>query len=253
MSAPIAIQLYTVRDALTEDFAGVVKRIADIGYVGVEPAVDHLGATPEEAGRLFKDLGLAVPSAHTPLPLGERKNEVLDTMAALGCKCIASGKGPDDFATMDKIKRTCDLFNEANGVAAEAGLTFGIHNHWWEFQQVEGQYVYRVMPEWLDPDVFFEIDTYWVKTAGPDPAEVVRTLGKRVPLLHIKDGPAVRDAPQVAVGDGVMDFSSIVAAGAGSTEWMIVELDSCATDMMEAVEKSYHYLVTNGLAYGTGS
>jgi sugar phosphate isomerase/epimerase len=253
MSAPVAIQLYTVRDVLADDFAGVVKEIADIGYVGVEPAIDHLGATPEEAGQLFKDLGLAVPSAHTPLPLGERKNEVLDTMAALGCKCIASGKGPDDFATMDKIKRTCDLFNEANGVAAEAGLTFGIHNHWWEFQQVEGQYVYRVMLERLDPDVFFEIDTYWVKTAGPDPAEVVRTLGKRTPLLHIKDGPAVRGAPHVAVGDGVMDFSGIVAAGAGSTEWMIVELDSCATDMMGAVEKSYRYLVRNGLAYGTES
>ena len=96
MSAPVAVQLYTVRDALAEDFAGVVKRIAAIGYVGVEPAVDDLGATPEEAGRLFKDLGLAVPSAHTPLPLGERKNEVLDTMAALGCKCIVSGNGPDD-------------------------------------------------------------------------------------------------------------------------------------------------------------
>jgi sugar phosphate isomerase/epimerase len=250
MSAPVAIQLYTVRDALAEDFAGVVRKIADIGYVGVEPAVDELGATPEEADQLFKDLGLAVPSAHTPLPLGERKHEVLDTMAALGCKCIVSGKGPDDFATMDKIKRTCDLFNEANAVAAEAGLTFGIHNHWWEFQQVEGRYVYQVMLEWLDPDVFFEIDTYWVKTAGPDPAEVVRTLGKRAPLLHVKDGPAVRDAPHVAVGDGVMDFPSIVEAGAGSTEWMIVELDSCATDMVEAVEKSYRYLVRNGLAYG---
>ncbi len=253
MSAPVAVQLYTVRDALAEDFAGVVRKIADIGYVGVEPAVDHLGATPEEAGQLFKDLGLAVPSAHAPLPLAERRSEVLDTMAALGCKCIVSGKGPDDFATMDSIKRTCDRFNEANGVAAEAGLTFGIHNHWWEFQQVEGRYVYQVMLEQLDPDVFFEIDTYWVRTAGPDPAEVVRTLGKRAPLLHIKDGPAVLGAPHVAVGDGVMDFSSIAAAGAGSTEWMIVELDSCATDMMEAVEKSYRYLVRNRLAHGAGS
>jgi sugar phosphate isomerase/epimerase len=251
MSAPIAIQLYTVRDALAEDFAGVVRRIADMGYAGVEPAVDDLGATPKEAGQLFKDLGLAVPSAHTPLPLGEHKDEVLDTMAALGCKCIVSGKGPDDFVTIDQIRRTCDVFNEASAVAAEAGLTFGVHNHWWEFQQVDGRYVYQVMLEHLHPDVFIELDTYWVKTAGPDPAEVVRTMGARVPLLHIKDGPAVRDMPHVAVGDGVMDFPSIVEAGAGTTEWMIVELDSCATDMMEAVERSYRYLVRNGLAHGT--
>jgi hypothetical protein len=54
----------------------------------------------------------------------------------------------------------------------------------------------------------------------------------------------------VAVGDGVMDVPSIVQAGAGSTEWMIVELDACATDMMDAVERSCAYLVSKGLARG---
>jgi hypothetical protein len=69
-------------------------------------------------------------------------------------------------------------------------------------------------------------------------------------LLHIKDGPAVRGEPMVAVGDGVLDVPSIIQAGAGSTQWLIVELDACATDMMEAVEKSYDYLVGKGLARG---
>jgi sugar phosphate isomerase/epimerase len=111
-------------------------------------------------------------------------------------------------------------------------------------------------------DVFFEVDTYWVKTAGSellfrsgllfrlDPAEVVRKLGERAPLLHIKDGPCLRDAPMTAVGQGVMDFPAIVAAAEGRTEWMIVELDSCATDMWKAVEESYRYLIEKGLAYG---
>ncbi len=250
MPAPIAIQLYTVRDALAGDFAGVVRRIADIGYVGVEPAIGLLGTTPEEAGRYFRELGLVVPSAHAPLPLGEQRDQVLDTMAALGCDTIVSGKGPDDFATLDQIRRTCDLFNEASAVAGDHGLAFGVHNHWWEFQQIEGRYVYEIMLEHLSPDIFLQIDTYWVKTAGADPAEVVRKLGKRAPLLHIKDGPAVRGEPMVAVGDGCMDFPGIVEAGAGSTEWMIVELDACATNMMEAVERSYAYLVGNGLARG---
>jgi hypothetical protein len=31
---------------------------------------------------------------------------------------------------------------------------------------------------------------------------------------------------------------------------MIVELDQCATDMLEAVAKSYRYLVSEGLARG---
>jgi len=249
MPIPLAIQLYSVRDTLAQDFAGVVQKIAAIGYAGVEPA-GFPGTTPQEAGKLFRDLGLAVPSAHTALPLGEHENEVLDAMAAIGCPRIISGKGPDDFTTLDQVKQTCDLFNQASSVAAESGLQFGIHNHWWEFQQVEGHLVLDVMLEHLEPGVFFEIDTYWVQAAGHDPAAVVGQLGKRTPLLHIKDGPAVRGEPMVAVGDGVMDVPSIVQAGAGSTEWMIVELDACATDMMEAVEKSYDYLVSKGLARG---
>jgi sugar phosphate isomerase/epimerase len=249
MPSPLAIQLYSVRDTLAQDFAGVVQKIAAIGYAGVEPA-GFPGTTPQEAGKLFRDLGLAVPSAHTALPLGEHRNEVLDAMAAIGCPRIISGKGPDDFATLDLVKQTCDLFNQASAVAVESGFQFGIHNHWWEFQSVEGRLVLDVMLEHLEPGVFFEIDTYWVQAAGHDPAAVVSQLGRRTPLLHIKDGPAVRGEPMVAVGDGVIDVPSIVQAGAGSTEWMIVELDACATDMMEAVEKSYDYLVGKGLARG---
>jgi hypothetical protein len=33
-------------------------------------------------------------------------------------------------------------------------------------------------------------------------------------------------------------------------QWLVVELDACDTDMLEAVEKSYKWLVGNGLATG---
>ncbi|MCK5734174.1 MAG: sugar phosphate isomerase/epimerase, partial [Candidatus Latescibacteria bacterium] len=151
------------------------------------------------------------------------------------------------------IKAACDRFNEASAVAVEHGMTFGIHNHWWEFLQVEGRYVYQVMLEHLTPEVFFEVDTYWVKTAGVDPAAVVRELGVRAPLLHIKDGPCTKEAPMTAVGEGVVDFRSIVEAAGETAEWMIVELDRCATDMMEAVATSYTYLIEEGLARGNKS
>src|SRR5512143_2100813 len=113
MLAPIGIQLYSVRETLSKDFAGVVRKIAAIGYAGVEPA-GFPGTTPAAAGQLFKELGLAVSSAHTELPIGDKKTAVLDAMRAIGCQRIISGKGPDDFKTMDLIKRTCDLFNQAN-------------------------------------------------------------------------------------------------------------------------------------------
>ena len=77
MAAPIGIQLYTVREALNEDFVGTVTKIAEMGYVGVETA-GFPGTTAAEAKKLFDDLGLVVLGAHIGLPLGENKNQILD-------------------------------------------------------------------------------------------------------------------------------------------------------------------------------
>ena len=54
-----------------------------------------------------------------------------------------------------------------------------------------------------------------------------------------------------ALGEGKVDLPGVIAAGGSHTEWHIVELDSCATDMVEAVKKSYAYLVDNGLSRGS--
>ena len=242
MSAQIALQLYSVRETLAKDFEGVVRQVADMGYDGVEPA-GFPGTTPEAAGDLFRELGLVVPSAHVfPPPVGAKLDEAKKTLAALDCQRLVSGLGPNDFKTMDDIKRSCDLLNESNAGARARGLTFAVHNHWWEYEKVDGRYVYHVMLEQLDPSVLFELDTYWIQTAGCDPTAVIKEYGARAPLLHIKDGPAVKEEPMLALGTGVMDIPALLEAGAGNAEWLIVELDRTATDMIEAVQKSQKYL-----------
>ena len=249
MAAPVALQLYSVREELEKGFDAGVRKVAVMGYAGVETA-GFPGTTPEAAAKLFRDLGLTACSAHVGLPIGDTKAETLDTMNALGSTRIVSGFGPKDYETVDAIKETCDKLNEAGEVAAENGMTFSIHNHWWEFLRVGDRYAYQIALDHLAPAILFEVDTYWVQTAGVDPATAVRELGSRAPLLHIKDGPCKRDVPMTAVGDGEVDFHGIVKASAGVVEWMIVELDSCATDMMEAVAKSCAYLTSEGLAEG---
>ena len=251
MVTPIGLQLYSVRDQTTKDFEGTVRKIADMGYLGVEPA-GFPGTTPEKGAKLFNELGLTVTSVHSAAPLGEKRNEVLDLMAALKCPYLIIPWQPkESFETRDGIRKICDFINESNQIGKEYGFSLGYHNHWWEAEyKVDGKPAYQVMLEYLEPEIIFQVDTYWMKAGGLDPAEVVRGLGSRAPILHIKDGPAVKDQPMTAVGNGVMDWHSVISAGAPHTKWQIVEMDSCATDVLEAVAESYNFLTKERLAYG---
>ena len=250
MPAPIALQLYTLRQELARDFDATIEKVAAVGYAGVETA-SFAGTTVSAAARKFRDLGLTVCGVHAPLPVGDRQAEVLDTMQALGCRRLVCASQPHElFQTLDGIRRVCDTLNEASAVAQAHGLSLGYHNHWFEFQRVEGRPAHQHLRGCLSPEVFFEIDAYWAQTAGADPAAILRDLGPRVPLIHLKDGPAVQGQPMLALGQGVMDIPGLLRACAGHAEWLIVELDECATDMFEAVRLSYQYLIANGAGRG---
>ncbi len=245
MTAPIGLQLYSVREFLIKDFSGIIHKIARMGYTGIETAGFPDGIKPAQAKEIFDDHGLIVTSSHSPLPLGDDKRKILDTLAAIGCPHLVSPwMDPDYYSSKDKMKSLAETFNKAYSVAVENGLKFSIHNHTFEFDLFNDEPTIYTLIEYLEPGINFQLDTYWIKVAGIEPSEVVLKLGNRAPLLHIKDGPATLNGDMTAVGDGVVDVPAIIKAGKPNTEWLIVELDRCATDMLEAVEKSHRYLAT---------
>lgn len=253
MTPPIAIQLYTVRELLARDFEGTIRALADLGYLGVETAGFPEGVSPRQAAGLFQELDLAVTSAHIPLPLGEQREAVLDSAGTLGCRRLVVAYLPrEHYAGIDQIRRTADQLNEAAAVVAAAGYSLGYHNHHWEFLEVgdSGRVAFDLLREYLDPNIFFEIDVYWVQVAGQAPTQVLKEVGAQAPLLHIKDGPVNEEGAMTAVGAGAIDVPGVIAAAGDHPDWLIVELDRCATDMMEAVAQSYRYLTTEGLARG---
>lgn len=250
MTSPIALQLYSIRKELEQDFVGGITRVAEMGYAGVEIA-GFPNTTPEAAATLFRDLGLTVCGIHGPLPVAGQRNEILETVALLGCsRLICPWLDPQRFTTLEGIQGVAAELNAASAIAQAHGISLGYHNHWFEFGMVEGRSAHEILRDYLAPEVFFEVDTYWALTAGTDPVALVRELGARAPLLHIKDGPAEMGQPMVAVGSGKLPVAEVVAAGTGHTEWLIVELDECATSMLEAVAQSFAYLVEKGLGHG---
>ena len=250
MAPPISVQLYTLREEAKQGLAPILERLGRIGYVGVEAAGLH-DLTPAVFKRCLADAGLVVSSGHVALPKPEGTAEVLDLQDAIGNKdLVVAFLPPDKFADADGVRTCADRLNAFNEKARARGMSLGYHNHWWEFSnRIGNETAYAMLFRLLDPTVFAEVDTYWAKVGGADPAGAVRGLGERARLLHIKDGPATNhEAPMVAVGDGAMDVGAI--AKASRARWHVVELDQCATDMFTAVEKSHRYLTSHGLAAG---
>lgn len=244
----LALQLYTLRDALANDFAGTLDRVAGLGFNSVETAFFPANVTIRAAASAIRHAGLTVSSAHCEIPLGDQKKSVLEMADLFETDLIIWHGWPQDpkYQTVDGIHRLAQMYNEANEVCVTANKRFGIHNHWWEFQVTEGLRPYKILGDEMDPAIFFELDTYWAQTAGVDPAVVITEMGDRVPLLHVKDGPATIGDNMVALGQGTMDFKAILEAASGHVKWLIIELDRCETDMFEAVAHSRNYLIASG-------
>lgn len=249
MTAPLGLQLYSVRDALADDFDRTIDEIASIGYAGVELIYPLPGVTSEHAARRLREAGLEAFAAHVPVPFGDDQAAVLEFAALFGVPRLIGGFGAEEYVP-DRLGRTIDRFNEASRVAEDAGISYGVHNHWWEFEAVDGVTPHATMREQLRPEIFFELDTYWITVAGASPAGVIEDLGDRAPLLHIKDGPADIPSPHVALGSGQIDIEAIVAASRPYASWLITEIDWCATDVLTAVRDSHAYMTGRGYARG---
>ncbi|MDA3798120.1 MAG: sugar phosphate isomerase/epimerase [Kiritimatiellae bacterium] len=238
----LSVQLYSVRDVIAKQgYEKTIRELAAMGYDGMEPA-GYPGTTVQEAAKLFKELSLASISTHTSLPLGDDKQRILEEADCLGAKyMITGGAGPDAFETLDNIKATAERYNEAALVAREFGFKIGLHNHWQEMAIFDGKPGYRWFLDLTEPEVVFEVDTYWVKVGGLDPMETIKDMAERAPLIHLKDGSGVKEDPMLAVGSGIMPVAEIIKA-ATYAENFVVELDRCATDMMVAMSDSIKFV-----------
>lgn len=245
MTAPLAVMAYSVLEPALADLEGTLARVAAAGYQGVETygIVEHYG--PERVRAALSAAGLRLTSAHTPFPAGPDAERLLDQAAELGAETLVWSMEREEFDSVEAILHGVQRVNEAAENAAARGMRIAYHNHFAEFSQFfDGRQAYDVLLEALDPRVIVELDAYWAVMGGADPAEVLRRLGERAQLIHIKDGPAVsyEDDVMVPIGEGRIDWPEVLAAGT-SLRWRIVELERLSVDVFDALVSSREYLV----------
>lgn len=98
MNAPqVALQLYTVRDETKRDFAGTLRRVAQIGYTGVEFA-GYGNLTSQEMAALLAETGLCAVGTHLRL----------DALQAVSAEQPSQKQQPNGSPMSRETPRACD-------------------------------------------------------------------------------------------------------------------------------------------------
>lgn len=240
--AGLGVQLYTVRDRMAQSVSDTLARIAAIGYREVEFA-GLFGTPAREMAALLGDLGLSAPSTHIDLGrLGDGLDAALDEAEVLGHRWLVCPYTPVELRTADGYRGLADRFNAVGSAARARGLAFAYHNHDFEFADLgAGETGLGILLERGEPGlVSIQLDLFWAAHAGQDPLAWFAAHPGRFASVHAKDRTAQGD--MVAVGDGMLDFATLIAAGTtAGVEHVFVEHDQ-PDDSLESVSRSYRYL-----------
>ena len=239
----ISLQLYTVREHTARDIPATLRRLAEIGYTAVELA-GYGSLSPEDIRRLLDDLGLRASGAHISLDSWEKDPEaVISDMHALGCTHAVVPIIPLELRDEDAVARLAESFNRWGELCCSEGIAFSYHNHAFEFAPLGETTMWDLLLQQTDPRlVHLELDLYWVRYGGGDPETVLRDLGERVSLVHLKDMADDERRSDLPVGEGTLPWQGLLqAAEAAGVEWYIAEQDN-PRDAFEDVQSSLRHL-----------
>ncbi|MCM3749356.1 sugar phosphate isomerase/epimerase [Paenibacillus pasadenensis] len=248
----VGLQLYTLRDQTEKDFLGTISKVADMGYNYVEFA-GYFNTSPEDLNKVLQETGIKAVSAHVGLNFNNPEKmqqdlaEQIEYAKAIGLKYLITPWAPlPENPELSDVESLVATLQKAAKQVKEAGLTYGYHNHDFEFKKVDGKPVIDHLLELIPAeDMIMEFDLGWVHMGGQSPAEYVKRYAGRTPIAHLKDfGDGRRDTE---VGSGSVDFDTVfsIAEDAG-IEYFIVEQEEFAKSSLESAKLSLDYLRSKG-------
>jgi sugar phosphate isomerase/epimerase len=229
---PVALQLYSVRDACAADFDAALAQVAAMGFAGVEFA-GYYGYEnrPEELRKRLDALSLSVAGTHirTAALADDVIQRTIEFHQAIGCRFLVV-PGDPAFTDPEKSRALADTFNRVAARLKPLGMACGFHNHEGEFKTHEGKTWWDLFAERTTPDVILQQDCGWSATAGLDPAALVTKPPGRTKSTHFKPVVLPRDAQtrKPFLGEDSVDWAAVYAAcrAVGGTEWIIVEQET---------------------------
>ncbi len=244
------LQLYTLRADMPKDPKGVLKQVAGFGYKQIESYEGSKGMFWGMSNKEFKtymdELGMKIVASHCDMNKDFEKKAA--EAAEIGMKyLICPWLGPQK--KIDDYKNFADTFNQKGEICKKNGLRFAYHNHDYSFVNMNGEMGQDVMMKNTDPGlVDFELDMYWVVTAGQDIETWLKKYPNRFRLCHVKDrkkgAAATEKDASCDVGSGSIDYAKILkTARKNGMQYYIVEQEKYeGTTPLKAAEASALYM-----------
>ncbi|MTH66501.1 sugar phosphate isomerase/epimerase family protein [Paracoccus shanxieyensis] len=246
---PIAVQMYTLRDAGTLD-----EQLAAVQAAGVT-AVETVGTqkvSAEELKAALDTYGIRAISTHAQIDdLRSDLQGVIAFNKAIGNDTIIVPHLKPEARPTDAAGWTA-LGQELRAMSDKlqaADMQLGYHNHDFEMVDMGGKTALEVMMQAAGDDVVAELDLAWVARGGLDPVEYLDRFDGRIFAIHAKDnapeGEAADEKGFKALGEGVLDFARILpAAEEAGTKWYIIEHDM-PKDAAATVKTGAEFLTRN--------
>src|SRR4051794_36060696 len=206
----IGIQLYSLRDMQAASVQNTINMLGSIGYPEVE-LFTLQGQSATTWRTILEGANVRALAAHVGIDRWRGELEtVLNEAETLGMQYVGvPGIFPNPPATRATYQGLAREFNRYAERVADRGMRFYYHNHNFEFVRDGGTRLYDILLDRTDPDtVFFEMDIYWIVTAGVDPLDYLSRFDQsRWPLFHVKDRSAAGDFADL--GEGNINFARI--------------------------------------------
>ena len=232
------LQLYSVRDALRQDYRATLQAVAALGYKNVE-TIPVDGVTPGQVRAWCGELGLRVSGTHTGASalLPDQLEKTIAGHQEMGCGLlIIPGH---DLSTAQKIEEFAALVNRVQPVLSQAGITLAYHNHRIEFApNADGQIIYEELLR--RTGLRMQLDICLAYQAGQDPLAWMDRLGSRLVSLHLKDGhPEGQDCP---LGRGAAPVRAAWEKARARSVPMVVESETQDPDGITEARVCMDYL-----------
>jgi len=224
---PVALQLYSLKHDCSKDFPGIVKKVSEMGYTGVEFA-GYYDYSAEDIKKILDENGLACAGTHIGLPtlLGDELKKTVEFNQKIGNQyLIVPGLSQEYTSSINAWKKTADIFNDIAEKLKNYSMLVGYHNHSEEFSEMEGQIPFDIFFSNTKPEVIMQLDIGNAMHVGVDTNALLKKYPGRAITLHVKEYSKTN--PNALVGEGDVNWKEITETciTAGKTKWYIIEYE----------------------------